>query len=81
MEVAVYPVLEKKMGPKKALKQFNVPRSTLHLMVRKCQNNNIDPSEAVKSKLGKFSVLGENIDRIHTKNGRSVLYFNQKRFV
>lgn len=62
MEVAVRSVLEKKMGLKKAVKQFNVPRSTLQRMVRKCQNNNVDPSEAVKSKLGRSSVLGEKIE-------------------
>lgn len=55
---AIIAVREKRMGYLAASKRFNVPRSTLFDYVR----SNSEPTEAVKSKLGRKPILPDELE-------------------
>lgn len=59
LERAIIAVRRHEMGTLKASKIFNVPRSTLQRSAKKIELN---PSEAAQIKLGRKSVLGNNIE-------------------
>lgn len=59
MERAIIAVRQHEMGTLKAAKTFNVPRSTLQRSARKVE---LQPVEAARIKLGRKSVLGNNLE-------------------
>ncbi|CAK1578294.1 unnamed protein product [Parnassius mnemosyne] len=61
MTEAIRMVREKKMGYFKAAKHFDVPRTTLF---RLCQKNELSPEEAAATKLGRKSVLGDQLENL-----------------
>ncbi|CAG5042705.1 unnamed protein product [Parnassius apollo] len=61
MTESIRMIREKKMGYFKAAKHFDVPRTTLF---RLCQKNELYPEEAAATKLGRKSVLGDQLENL-----------------
>lgn len=63
MEQAVEAVAQAKMSIKGAAKHFEVPRSTLQRFAKKAKNSELPFNDIVNTKLGRHSILGENIEK------------------
>ncbi|KAJ8935949.1 hypothetical protein NQ314_012571 [Rhamnusium bicolor] len=59
MQRAIVAVRQQEMGTLKASKTFNVPRSTLQ---RSAKNVELDPEEAATIKLGRKTILGDEVE-------------------